>query len=80
MSVTARSSLQFFWQDADVPGEFRTGVSLHSHTMYSEESLEIVPRYTARIPYLGDAIRRQESIYGRARDCRRTSPVHRQSR
>jgi hypothetical protein len=34
--------------------------------MYSEESLDMVPRYTARIPYVGDAVRRQESIYGRA--------------
>ena len=66
MSVTSRSSLQFFWQDTDVPAEFRTGVSLHSHTMYSEESLDMVPRYTARIPYVGDAVRRQENIYGRA--------------
>jgi hypothetical protein len=66
MSVTARSSLQFFWQDTAVPAEFRSGVSLHSHTMYSEESLDMVPRYTAKIPYLGDAIRRQESIYGRS--------------
>ena len=66
MSVTSRSSLQFFWQDTDVPAEFRTGVSLHSHTMYSEESLDMVPRYTAKIPYLGDAVRRQQNIYSRA--------------
>jgi hypothetical protein len=67
MSVTARSSLQFFWQDNHIPADFRTGVSLHSHTMYSEESLGMVPRYTAKVPYLGEAIRRQESIYGRAK-------------
>lgn len=67
MSVTARSSLQFFWQDASIPTEFRTGVSLHSHTMYSEESLGMVPRYTAKVPYLGEAIRRQEDEYGRAK-------------
>jgi hypothetical protein len=67
MTVTARSSLQFFWQDAALPADVRTGVSLHSHTMYSEESLGMVPRYTAKIPYLGSAIRRQESIYGQAK-------------
>jgi hypothetical protein len=67
MSVTARSSLQFFWQDAVIPAEFRAGVSLHSHTMYSEESLGMVPRYTARVPYLGEAIRRQEKEYDRAK-------------
>jgi hypothetical protein len=31
--------------------------------MYSEESLEMVPRYTARVPYLGGAVRRQEAEY-----------------
>jgi hypothetical protein len=67
MSVTARTSLQFFWRDAEVPVAFRTGVSLHSHSMYSEESLGMVPRYTAKIPYLGDAIRRQEKEYWRAK-------------
>jgi hypothetical protein len=65
MSVTATSTLQFFWQNPAVPPEFRSGISLHSHTMCSEESLSMVPRYTARVPYLGDAIRRQEAEYGR---------------
>lgn len=67
MSVTARSSLQFYWQNAEVPAEFQTGVSLHSHTMYSEESLGMVPRYTAKVPYLGEAVRRQEKEYGKAK-------------
>jgi hypothetical protein len=31
--------------------------------MYSEESLDMVPRYTAHVPYLGRAIRRQEAEY-----------------
>jgi hypothetical protein len=31
--------------------------------MYSEESLEMVPRYTAKVPYLGRAIRRQQAAY-----------------
>jgi hypothetical protein len=35
--------------------------------MYSEESLGMVPRYTAKVPYLGEAIRRQESIYGKSK-------------
>jgi hypothetical protein len=33
--------------------------------MYSEESLSMVPRYTAKLPYLGQAIRRQELEYHR---------------
>ncbi len=59
----SRSSFQVFWKNPTVAEEFRSGVSLHSHTMYSEESLEMVPRYTARVPYLGEAIRRQERKY-----------------
>ncbi len=31
--------------------------------MYSEESLDMVPRYTGHIPFLGAAIRRQEAEY-----------------
>lgn len=65
MSVTARSSLQFLWQDSEMPSEIRAGVSLHSHTMYSEESLGMVPRYTAKVPYLGRAIRSQQAEYDR---------------
>jgi len=33
--------------------------------MYSEESLDMVPRYTAKVPYLGHAIRQQELAYHR---------------
>ena len=42
---------------------FRTGVSLHSHTSLSEESLDIIPRYTEKVPYLGNAIREQQRLY-----------------
>ena len=63
MPVTAESNFQFFWQDRSVSGHFRSGVSLHSHTMFSEEGLDMVPRYTAKVPYLGRAIRRQEAEY-----------------
>ena len=31
--------------------------------MYSEESLAMIPRYTAKVPYLGSAIRRQQAAY-----------------
>ena len=57
------TQFQFFWQDRSIPKDFRAGVSLHSHTMHSEESLEMIPRYTAKVPYLGAAIRRQEAAY-----------------
>jgi hypothetical protein len=65
MSVTAMTKLRFFWRDGLIPKEFRAGVSLHSHTMHSKESLEMVPRYTKGVPYLGAAIRRQQAEYCR---------------
>jgi hypothetical protein len=57
---TATTTFQFFWKNRAIHKGFRAGVSLHSHTMYSEESLEMIPRYTAKVPYLGSAIRRQQ--------------------
>ncbi|HWD98982.1 MAG TPA: hypothetical protein VG345_08095 [Bryobacteraceae bacterium] len=64
MSVTSKTTFQFFWQDRAIRKKFGAGVSLHSHTMYSEESLETALRYTANVPYLGAAVRRQEAAYG----------------
>lgn len=63
MPVTARTMLQFMWQNSNIGRDFRSGVSLHSHTMYSKESLDMVPRYTARVPYLGRAILDQQVGY-----------------
>lgn len=60
---TATTTFQFFWKNRTVHKDFRSGVSLHSHTMYSEESLEMIPRYTAKVPYLGSAVRRQQAEY-----------------
>ncbi len=57
------ANFQFLWRDRQIDKDFKAGVSLHSHTMYSEESLAMVPRYTAKVPYLGAAIRRQEREY-----------------
>ena len=65
MRVTTTTRVQFFWQDRSIHRDFRAGVSLHSHTMYSEESLEMIPRYTAKVPYLGQAIRRQSEEFNR---------------
>ncbi len=61
------TTFQFVWQDRTVQKMFKSGVSLHSHTMYSEESLEMIPRHTAKVPYLGSAIRRHEAEYLQAK-------------
>lgn len=62
--------IQFLWRDRTISKEFQAGVSLHSHTMYSEESLAMVPRYTAKIPYLGAAIRKHAQEYHLAKSDR----------
>jgi hypothetical protein len=59
------TKIQFLWQNRSVPSNCRTGVSLHSHTMYSEEKLEVIPRYADRIPFLREAVRREENRYRR---------------
>ena len=53
----SETTIQLLWQNRRVHPEFRAGVSLHSHTMYSEESLQMVPRYTGKVPLLADAVR-----------------------
>ncbi len=57
------ANFQFLWRDRQIDKDFKAGVSLHSHTMYSEESLAMVPHYTAKVPYLGAAIRRHQCEY-----------------
>ncbi|MCX6621901.1 MAG: hypothetical protein NTY38_12680 [Acidobacteria bacterium] len=44
---------------------FRTGVSLHSHTLHSREALEFVPRIVASIPLVRGALRALEGQYER---------------
>jgi hypothetical protein len=52
LPVNAKTTLQFLWRDANVGSQFRTGVSLHSHTQHSEESLDLLPKYLGGIPLL----------------------------
>lgn len=70
MPFTVANSFEFFRaNDARRDAVFlpehpcRAAVSLHSHTMFSEESLDMVPRYTGNVPVLGRAIREQEAEY-----------------
>jgi hypothetical protein len=56
------SRVHFSWRDCN-RAQFRTGVSLHSHTMHSRETMDFVSRVTGRVPWLGTAIRRQEALY-----------------
>lgn len=44
---------------------FRTGVSLHSHTLHSRESMEFIGRVTHGVPWLSAKIREQREAYRR---------------
>jgi hypothetical protein len=58
-----RVQVRFLWRDPLTHEQFRTAVSLHSHTMHSRESLGFIPRYAAAIPLLAWEIRRQAGKY-----------------
>jgi hypothetical protein len=58
------SRVHFQWQNpAPAFRKFRTGVSLHSHTLHSRESLDFIERATANTPWLSGAIRKQRLKY-----------------
>jgi hypothetical protein len=70
--MTPSSQLHFAWHDA--PGllrRFQTGVSLHSHTMHSQESLDFLPPIARKVPLVRQAVdheeRQYEKRHGRAR-------------
>jgi len=62
------SRVYFQWQKNSLP-PFRTGVSLHSHTLHSQESLDFIERATANTPWLSGAIRKQKAKYRAAKGC-----------
>jgi hypothetical protein len=53
----SETTIQLLWQERKIRSDYRSGVSLHSHTMYSEESLEMIPRYTHKAPFVGRAVK-----------------------
>src|SRR5450432_946596 len=57
------TQIHLYWKDHSVVSQYKTGVSLHSHTNISEETLDIIPRYTEKIPYLGRSIKAQQQKY-----------------
>ena len=57
------SQVHFYWQEKKFHTRFRTGISLHSHTLHSHESLDFIGRATANIPWLSGAIRKQREKY-----------------
>ncbi|HEY1242240.1 MAG TPA: hypothetical protein VGF16_16865, partial [Bryobacteraceae bacterium] len=59
------TQLHFAWLNPSVVRRFRTGISLHSHTMHSRESLTFVPRIVQTIPVLRHIVAYKERQYER---------------
>ncbi|HMG86842.1 MAG TPA: hypothetical protein VK574_14015 [Terracidiphilus sp.] len=64
----ATSTVSYLWRDQDAPKGFRTGVSLHSHTNQSKETLDFLAnlgsRYAAIRPLLARLESRAEAMHG----------------
>lgn len=56
------ASVQFAWRGTPWQ-RARTGVSLHSHTSHSKETLDFIPRFAAHVPIVRDLVRVQEAKY-----------------
>jgi len=61
------SQIHLQWKDASAAGRFRTGVSLHSHTLHSRESLDFIYRAAAQAPILSAVVRHGERQYHKAK-------------
>jgi hypothetical protein len=54
------SRVYFAWENPPALRDFRTAVSLHGHTMHSQECLSFLPRYLHRIPGVSQVARRYQ--------------------
>lgn len=64
----AKSTISYLWRDSQAPQGFRTGVSLHSHTNQSTETLDFLAnlgnQFSVLRPLLSRMERRSEDKYG----------------
>jgi hypothetical protein len=64
----ARSTISYLWRDHNAPRGFRTGVSLHSHTNQSSETLDFLAnlgnQFSVLRPFLSRMERRAETVHG----------------
>ncbi len=62
------STISYLWRDRDAAKGFRTGVSLHSHTNQSQETLDFLANFGNQFPILRPILtcleRRAEQIHG----------------
>jgi hypothetical protein len=57
--------IHFAWQSHGLEKRFRTGISLHSHTMHSREMLDFIPRILKGIPVLRQVLAAEEQRHAR---------------
>lgn len=55
--------IHFEWAETAPKQHFRTGVSLHSHTLHSREKLDFIYRMAAKIPLVAATVRAGEKRY-----------------
>src|ERR1039458_7680790 len=64
----ASSTISYLWRDQSAPRGFRTGVSLHSHTNQSKETLDFLAnlgnQYPMIRPLLSQLENRSEQMHG----------------
>jgi hypothetical protein len=62
------SSISYLWRDRNAPAAFRTGISLHSHTNQSQETLDFLAnfgnQFPAVRPFMARLERRSEQNHG----------------
>lgn len=66
--MTKRSAVHLEWCEAPVR-QFRTGVSLHSHTLHSEETLDFIYRLAQRVGQIRWILRQGEAKYRKRKGC-----------
>jgi hypothetical protein len=52
-------SLTALWRNPRVTERYKTGVSLHSHTLHSREALDFIPKLSRYVPLVGDLLASQ---------------------
>jgi hypothetical protein len=54
------ANLSYLWRDKDAAKGFRTGVSLHSHTNQSQETLDFLANFGNQYPVMRPVLARIE--------------------
>ena len=58
-TVIGQNKFSCLWNKTEFDRQYRSAVSLHSHTIHSKESLRFIPEFTRKYPILHCALERQ---------------------